>query len=292
MVPLRLDKFFFRKVLAVTITISIPIALCMVNINNRQFFRNLLGRYYPIYIILSIIFLATFIAILNQESKKRGDLLKDVKSLILGKTPDCSIRFTNTIKELQRLGVKKIDLSNATLKKVQLSSKDLRMFNFSGANLTHANFKQADLRGVSFEKAKLKGANFAVANLQGANLSNTSLKGVYLPEPSSLEGANLMDTNLKGAYASDTDWIKELSDLKLPPTGVAYIQATFKVSEKINSKEPNGYKILRISKSRKVIKANKTKPAEKGILQDSNNVKKWKYITKIKNYIIKIIKKT
>lgn len=105
------------------------------------------------------------------------------------------------------------------------------------ANLTYASLVSADLFGANLSRADLSGANLECANLQGAFMVNTDLKGTRLNgadlsrarlstanmEGASLEGAIVIDADLSGANVTN-EQLKKCASLEesILPDGTTF----------------------------------------------------------------------
>jgi uncharacterized protein YjbI with pentapeptide repeats len=100
--------------------------------------------------------------------------------------------------DLQRQGLARINLSNASIEGVAFDRSDMSGANLEGTKAMGAVFRNADLREACFENADLNGANFEGANLEGAKLAGAKLVGANLAR-ANLVGANLEGADLTGA---------------------------------------------------------------------------------------------
>ena len=113
---------------------------------------------------------------------------------ILFKSKDQSV-FSKFPINLEKICLRKMNLSTARLSYANLKGADL-----SGANLSDADLSNADLSNANISDADLSNANLSHADLASANLSDADL--LY----TNLSHAGLMDTNFRGAYLTDVNF--------------------------------------------------------------------------------------
>lgn len=205
---------------------------------DKQFIRDVLveahGMLFDILIIGTFIF-ALHTLVERRREKKRNiqRWQEEIDDFREWKSEEAMFRITGNIYRLNKMGIKKINLSGCFLSKANLSRFDL-----SGAYLIDANLSEANLRGTNFSKAFLLGANLSKAEL-GSTLVGISIpigndmkkRLRYLKDFSiettksadlsdallysaDLSHAELKEVNLKGAFLRAAD-LRKAKDLTL-----------------------------------------------------------------------------
>lgn len=109
---------------------------------------------------------------------------------------------------LSRASLFGADLSNAWLRLAVLTGAQLKGANLSGAVLWVADLSGANLQNADLSGAQLQGANLSGAELQEAKLTRAKLQEARFPR-AQLEGADLSGAELQGADLSRADGLTQ-----------------------------------------------------------------------------------
>ncbi len=106
---------------------------------------------------------------------------------------------------LSRADLEGANLELAVLRKANLKNASLREAYLVGSDLQEANLENADLEGAKLDRANLAGANLARANLDGASLAGANLSGAILSF-AQVSAANLTGADLRRAVLTHANF--------------------------------------------------------------------------------------